>query len=90
MSISHNTKTLSAMILLVTLTACGGENAAPPPPVVIAPPPPPVAEPIQSRFGAGFEMAFNASQDLDPSSPFEGDIIGLDLNAEPEEIPDQD
>ena len=85
-----------------TLAACGGSDntfVAPPTAVVTVtdppppPPPPPTPEPepegtAAEQAGAGFAFAFNQSPFDEPVEPVEGDIIPLDLTAEPIPVPD--
>ena len=78
-----------AVALSISLTACYDNDDAPaPPPVVVQPPPPPPPASIQSKFGAGFEMTFDTELNSEPSEPMDGDIIAIDLAADPEDIPE--
>lgn len=64
----------------------GGSSAAPPPP----PPPPPPAPPasFSSNFGAGFEAAFQQAAFAEPLAVEDGDIIDVDITADPLAIPE--
>lgn len=62
----------------------GGSSAAPPPP----PPPPAPPASFSSSFGAGFEAAFQQAAFNDPLAVEDGDIIDVDITADPLAIPE--
>ncbi|MGD2133703.1 MAG: hypothetical protein PVI23_12990 [Maricaulaceae bacterium] len=81
--------TIAAVAAALAIGACddlyddNGGGYTPPPP-----PPPPPATPLEDTFGTGFGTAFRADPNTDPVDPMAGDIVALDLTADPTEIPD--
>ena len=67
----------------VILTGCDSSD-----PAIVTPPPPPPPQSPQSKFGAGFEAAFNKDKYDEPNPVNVGDIIDLDKTKEPLDISD--
>ena len=86
---------LLAVLIVATpsLTGCfDGDDDTPPPPDAVDPPPPPPPPPptgdgSPDEFGAGFATAFQAGPDGQPVDPIDGDIIAINLFANPTDIP---
>ena len=77
---------------VVALSGCSDNDFVPPPQPVQPPaqapaPPGPPANP-ETLFGAGFEAAFTQNADAAPLDPAAGDVIDLDLTADPIDIAD--
>jgi hypothetical protein len=79
---------LAAVAAGMLAAACdgGGSTAAPTPPPPPPPPPPPAS--FSSSFGAGFETAFQQAAFDEPLAVEDGDIIDVDITADPLAIPD--
>ena len=83
-------KLVLAAVLVAGLSACGsggnggGTNPSPPvggtPPPVTTPPAPPT---LAEQFGSVFATIFNADPNSEPRDPADGDIVAVNLTAEP-------
>ena len=83
------THTKLALILILgtagtTLTACNGGGDG----VTLPTPPPPPPPTLQEQFGAKFAQSFNKSMNDVPVDPMQGDIIMIDITADPLDVPD--
>lgn len=80
--------TIAALAAALALGACDGDSynddggGGP-----MSPPPPPPAAPLEDGFGTTFGAAFRADGNAAPIDPMAGDIIDLDLTADPTDIP---
>jgi len=89
-----------AAVAATALAACGGSDndfvappvaVIPPQPPAPTPPPPPPPPPmgnLEDGFGAGFAAAFQQDAFAEPIDPVTGDIIPLDVTADPVPVPD--
>jgi hypothetical protein len=73
-----------AALAPLLLTACGGGGKDP---VVSTPPAttPPTNTAFQSKFGASFATAFNASATSDPIDPTASSVPAVNVMAQPED-----
>lgn len=52
----------------------------------VPPPPPPM--PVEGQLGIGFSLTFGAAATSEPRDPQPGDIIPINLNADPIDVAD--
>lgn len=79
----------SAVLAVAVIAACSEDDPVTPPPGPVGgappPPPPPAAK---TQFGAGFEAAFDQDATDEPRDPVAGDIIDIDITADPVDVAD--